>query len=282
MSPTLGLLLVSLLWGATFVAIKEGLSDASPLIFVGLRFLVATVVSLALFPRVHEVRRVISSGIALGVVLAGAYATQTLGLVSTTPSRSAFITGLNVSLVPLWAFSILGQRPGRGSLVGLTLAIPGLWILAAPESLAMGAGEAWTVTCAALFALHVVLLNRWAPKGNAAALLVVQLATTAILCLGFATLLESPRLNVTPRLAVAILGTAVFATAGALWLQLRYQPRVDAARAAMIYATEPAFAAIFAVIWGESIRASGWLGGGLIAAGAFVSEWDARRRDPAF
>jgi drug/metabolite transporter (DMT)-like permease len=279
MTPTLGLLLASALWGGTFVVIKEGLSDSSPLLFVALRFWLATAASLALFPRLRDVRRVLARGAALGVVLAGGYATQTLGLVSTTPSRSAFITGLNVSLVPLWALAILGQRPGWGSVAGLSLAIPGLWLLAAPGSLGFGPGEAWTTACAALFALHVVLLARWARAGETAALLVAQLAVTALLCTAAAGALEIPRFDPTPRLALALLSTSVLATAGALWLQLRFQPRVDASRAAMIYATEPVFAALFALAWGEKIAASTWLGGGLIALGAVVSEWDARRVD---
>lgn len=276
MNPTLGLLFVSLLWGTTFVAVKEGLTDVSPLLFVGLRFLLATLASLALSPRLGDLRRVLRRGVLLGLVLAAGYATQTLGLVSTTPSRSAFITGLNVSLVPIWALAILGQRPGWGSLAGLLFAIPGLWFLAAPESLGFGVGEAWTTACAALFALHVVLLARWARAAETTALLVVQLAVTAVVCLAAAAVFETPRLEPTPRLAAALGTTAILATAIALWLQVRLQPRVDPSRAAMIYATEPAFAALFAVAWGESIPASAWLGGGLIAFGAVLSEWGAK------
>jgi drug/metabolite transporter (DMT)-like permease len=97
-TATAALLLVSALWGGTFVAIKSGLGDASPLLFVGLRFLFATVAALPLLRSRAAFRGALRAGVPLGIVLALAYATQTLGLVTTTPARSAFVTALNVSL----------------------------------------------------------------------------------------------------------------------------------------------------------------------------------------
>jgi drug/metabolite transporter (DMT)-like permease len=277
-TPVLALLLVSVLWGGTFVAIKEGLDDAAPLLFVGLRFLAAALVSLPLLRRHPDLGMALRIGVPLGIVMGAAYAVQTLGLVHTTPARSAFLTGLNASLVPAWGLLLFRHRAPRGALLGLAVAMPGLWLLTAPGAPSFRAGEAWTILCAILFALHVVLLNRWGPEADVAALLVVQLATTAVLCLALAPVAGGLRLDVTPRLAVALLATAILATAGTNWLQIRYQPRLDPSRAGMIYATEPAFAALFALAWGESIGTLAWIGGGLIMAGAAVSEWDARGR----
>jgi drug/metabolite transporter (DMT)-like permease len=273
----LALLLVSLLWGGTFVAIKEGLHDASPLLFVGLRFLIAAVAAAVVArPSRSSLRRGARVGVALGAVLALAYSAQTLGLVTTTPARSAFLTGLNVGLVPLWAAALLRRAPPRRALIGFVLCVPGLWLLTAPGRLAESPGEAWTLGCAVLFAAHVVLVSRWGAAAGTSSLVVTQLATTAALALAASPLLESPRLAVTPRLAAALLATGLLATAGPLWLQMRFQPRVDPSRAALIYATEPVFAALLAVAWGESLDLRAWSGGALIVAGTLISELGAR------
>ena len=278
MRPTAALLLVSALWGGTFVAIKSGLGDASPLLFVGLRFLLATLAALPLLRSRAALRGALRAGIPLGVVLALAYATQTLGLVTTTPAQSAFVTALNVSLVPLWALALFRRTPPLASVAGLVIALPGLWLVTGAGPLDVTEGEAWTIACAALFALHVVLVARWAPTADTAGLLVVQLATTAALALSAAPLLDELHLTATPRLAASLVATAVLATAGTTWLQLRYQPRVDPTRAAVIYATEPLFAALFS--WAcraESFGPATLLGGGLIVLGAVVSERGGKR-----
>lgn len=281
--PTLALLIVSLLWGTTFVAVKTGLDDVSPLLFVGIRFSIATLASVPLLRTASARRPALLAGLPLGAVLALSYATQTMGLSLTTPARSAFVTGLNVAIVPLWALAFLGVRARPLSLLGLAVAVPGLWILTSPGSGGWNAGDAWTLACAVFFALHVVMINRWGPRHDAGGLLVGQLAVTAVLCLAAAPLLEVPRLVPTGRLAIALLITAVLATTGTTWLQLRFQPRVDPTRAALVYATEPLFATGFSWLFtGEVLPPSGWLGGGLIVAGMVMSELGSRSPgDPA-
>lgn len=277
--PTLGLLTVALLWGTTFVAIKAGLDDASPLLFVGIRFGIGALASSVLLPRRAEIRAALGASIPLGIVLAVGYASQTLGLQTTTPARSAFITGVNVALVPLWAILILHRRARWLSLIGLLITLPGLWLLTSPGSQTWGIGDAWTLLCAAFFGLHVVLVNLWGPRHDGSALLVSQLSVTALVCLAAAWVFETPRLHVTPQLGLALLVTAIFATTGTTWLQLRYQPRVDPTRAALIYATEPLFAALFSLwFFGELLPVLGWIGGSLILSGTLLSEFGSRKR----
>jgi drug/metabolite transporter (DMT)-like permease len=275
------LLLVSALWGTTFVAVKSGLSDSSPLFFVGARFTLASAASAFLLRGKTGLSPALRAGVPLGIVLALAYASQTIGLETTTPARSAFVTGLNVAIVPLWTFLLLGRGVKLFSLVGLALALPGLWLLTSPSSHGWHAGDSWTVLCAFLFALHVVLINRIGPRFDSACLLVSQLSVTAVLCFSSAPILESPRLAVTPELCFALLATALFATTGTTWLQLRFQPKVEPTRAALIYATEPLFATFFSFLFtGESLPAKGWAGGGLILAGMVLSELSSRESAP--
>jgi drug/metabolite transporter (DMT)-like permease len=267
------LVLVSLLWGTTFVAVKSALEDASPLLFVGLRFTLAAAGSALLVRRAGDLRRALGAGIPLGVVLAAAYAAQTVGLTTTSPSRSAFITGANVALVPLWGLAWLRTRPRPAALVGLGVVMPGLWLLTAAGSRGWTSGDAWTLVCAVLFALHVVMLNRLAPGRPAGALLAVQLTVTAALALGAAPWLERPAVEMSAKLAGALVLTALLATTGTTWLQIRYQPRVDPTRAALIYATEPVFASGFSfLVLGEVLPGAAWTGAALILAGIVVSE----------
>jgi drug/metabolite transporter (DMT)-like permease len=271
--PTAALLAVSLLWGTTFVAIKSGLADASPLLFVGLRFGVAALAASVLVRGKKPDRAAILRGIPLGVVAASAYATQTLGLAVTTPARSAFITGLNVALVPLWGMLLLHRRPGRLPLLGLALSLPGLWLLTAPGGTGWNRGDTWTLACAILFALHLVLISRAGAKYDIAWLLISQLVVTAVLALAASAALEDVRLAPTGRLLGCVALTALLATTGTTWLQLRFQPRLDPTRVAVIYASEPVFAAILSrIFFGEMLTALAWVGGGLILSGMVLAE----------
>ncbi len=270
----LGLLLVSVIWGTTFVAVKTATQSVSPILFVGIRFALATLAAIPLV-RWHDpgLKDALRAGIPLGIVLAGAYATQTFGLTITTPARSAFVTGLNVSLVPAWALLLTGHRIARLSLAGLILTLPGLWLLTSPGSGSWSPGDSWTVLCAILYALYLVIVERSARRHAAGALLFSQLATTAALALLASPLLEHPRLEPNATLGAALALTAFVATTGTTWLQLKCQPRVGPTRTALIFAGEPVFAAGFSYLWfGEHLGISGWSGGLLILAGMLVSE----------
>jgi drug/metabolite transporter (DMT)-like permease len=277
------LLVVSVLWGTTFVAVKSALDDASPLLFVALRFALATAGSTFLLRGGGDFRAALRPGIVLGVALALGYATQTMGLTLTTPSRSAFVTGINVALVPLWALALFGRAPRALSLVGLAVSVPGLWLLTDPGTGGWGAGESWTLLCAIFFALHVALLAGLAPDRPIGALLVVQLGVSSVLCFAASALIEEPRLRSSATLGGALLLTALLATTGTTWLQLRFQPRVEPTRAALIYATEPVFASIFSwLVFRETLAGLGWAGAGLILLGMTLAELGGQgEADPA-
>jgi drug/metabolite transporter (DMT)-like permease len=108
---------------------------------------------------------------------------------------------------------------------------------------------------------------------------VTQLAATSVHCVLASPLLETPRVVATSELALALLVTAVFAGVFVSWLQIRYQPRVDPTRAAVVYVTEPVFAAFFSWwITGEVFAPIGWIGAALILSGMLLSELGGARR----
>lgn len=279
---SLALLLATLIWGGTFVSVKLALTDATPLLFVAVRFAIGAVGALVLFRRDPAAKRAFLVGLPIGVVLCAGYASQTIGLQTTTPARSAFITALSIVLVPFWAACISRARPRRWQVIGLLLAVPGLWLVTAPADgfdhasfvSAWSPGDSWTVACAICFGLHVALISHYAGQLPIGSFLISQLATTSALAFLASSLLETPRIAWTGSVLFALFLTGILATTFTTWIQLRYQPRVSAARVAVILAMEPVFGTLFSwVFYGERLSVAGWCGGGLILLGLCLSEW---------
>ena len=197
LAADLALVVITLIWGATFVVVKEALESVSTLLFLALRFSLATIVLGLLFgrrllaesPGPHALR----AGLLVGASLFLGYLLQTLGLRSATPARSAFITGLSMVLVPLYAAAFDQVRPSRSCWAGVTLATLGLYLLASPGSGGrLATGDLLTLGCAAAFALHVLLLGRLSTRTSVAFLAFAQVAVTAALSLATFSWAEAP------------------------------------------------------------------------------------------
>ena len=272
----IALLGAAAVWGGTFVVVKRALEDASPFVFLAARFLVGSAVLAWIFRRrILPVRfDQIRDGSLLGLFIGGGFALQTLGLLHTTPSRSAFITGLYVVFVPLLAAALGMRGITAGSLLGAGLALAGLWLMTAGSAGGgSGRGEALTVACAILFAAHIVWVDILTRRHDAGAMAFWQVAVTAVACLPLALLAERPRFEPTPSLLAAIAITGVAATALTLAVQNSVQARTTPSRAAIIFATEPVFAAVTSfAVEGEIMTGAAAAGAGIILAGMLVAE----------
>ena len=209
----------------------------------------------------------------LGVTLLwGGYSLQTWGLAFTTPSRSAFITSTAVLLVPGVAFLALRVRPTRGVGLGVMPATVGLWMLTQPGSGGFGRGESLTGLCALSYAAHIVALGHLAPRFRSLPLATLQLAMVAV-CGATATLaFETPSLALPLRAWAAVGFLGVFCTAVAVLVQTWAQRRIPAARAALLFALEPVFAAaIAALALGDRLSPGELLGGLLVVVGVVVA-----------
>ena len=272
---------VSFVWGATFVVIKNALADASPLVFVFLRFALASGVLLAIFGRRDSLRQpgVPWAGALIGFFLCAGYVFQTAGLEFTTPAKSAFITALSVVLVPLVLVLFFRHRLRLWTLVGVGVAVVGLFFLTVPPGeFTIGRGDLMTLACALAFTGHIVAVGHYAPRYGVGGLAVWQVAAA----LGWAALaaplagvtgLETLRLNWTPGLAMALVISAVLATAVAFSVQTWAQQFTPSTHTAIIYSLEPVFAALTSyVVVGERLGSRGLLGAGLILAGVLLAE----------
>jgi drug/metabolite transporter (DMT)-like permease len=271
----LWLLLATFFWGVTFVAVKDAMAHATPLAFLGARFALAGAL---LLPFCYKSLKTLSlegwrDGAILGTFLFAGFAFQTAGLVHTTPTRSAFITGLSVILVPPLSLLMLKKTVGPWLYLGALLAAAGLYLLSRPESGGFNRGDILTACCAVCFALEIVLVQIYTRRHGTLPMLMVQIFTTVGLSGSLIWLFEKPVMNLNPALWLDLLVTSLLATVGSLLIQFHFQKQTSAARAAVIYTLEPLFAALFSyMIFGEKLNAAAWLGAGMIMAGMLASE----------
>lgn len=273
------LLAIAFIWGATFVLVKQALEDASTLLFLALRFSLAAAVLAAAYRRRLPCPRpggaaALGGGLLTGLCLFGGYLCQTLGLRLTTPSKSAFLTGLAIPLVPLLAALILRVPPSVAELAGIAVATAGMALMTLPGGeLAVNPGDLLTLGAAFFFALHLLAVGHYSPRDGFERLSFLQVVTVALLALGSFWWAEAPFLHRSLTLAGAVAVTGILATALALTVQAWAQRHTSFTRTAVIFAAEPVFAAgtSFAVL-GETLTPRGWLGAALILAGILVVE----------
>jgi drug/metabolite transporter (DMT)-like permease len=236
------LLVVTAVWGWTFVVVKDAVTQYPTLPFLQIRFALALLV-MALFVRRLPKRRELRIGAIVGAVLAAGYLTQTWGLTMTSPGNAGLITGLLVVFTPILN-RIFGAPIHWWTWVATLLSLAGLLFLTGGPSGA-GLGDILVLACAVLFALHIVLLGRWSPGLPAAPLAMIQMATcTVIFSAGGTWSLRPPSGSVW--IAIAI--TGVFASAFGFYIQTWSQAFISPNRTALILATEPAWALAASVV----------------------------------
>lgn len=271
---------IAAIWGFTFPAMQLALRDATPLAFVSLRFAVASVALAVIFRRRALCARpgAILYGALLGLCLASGSVLQTFGLLYTTASKSAFITALYVVLVPPISIVLTRVRPRVTSLVAVAVAGIGLAEITSVRMHGLNTGDLLTVGCSLAFGLHIVVAEVAAPKHDPVALGFWQTLTTAVA--SSIAMLAAGRAHfaVTPWTVIALVVTSLLATALAFTVQMWAQRETSGTHAALIFATEPVFAAIFAaLIQREWLGVRGLVGAALILTAIVVSEIGARR-----
>jgi drug/metabolite transporter (DMT)-like permease len=274
------LALIAAIWGSTFVIVKGALEDASVLLFLALRFTLAAAALALLFrQRLEWGRSTVFGGAFAGLFLIAGYILQTEGLRSTTASKSGFLTGLYIVLVPLLSAAVYRIVPEWREVLGVGIAAVGMALLTLDgPSLRIEYGDALTVLAAVAFAAHILLLGRIAKDGSTATLSLAQIVTGAAVCWMAIPMLEQPRIQWTPRLIVALLITGVIATAFVFAAQTWAQKHTTPTRTALLFALEPVFAAVTGIlVAGERFTGRAALGALLILAGILRVEMKPHR-----
>jgi drug/metabolite transporter (DMT)-like permease len=272
----LALVGVAAVWGFTFPVVKDAVEVIPPNQFLAVRFGIAAALMTLVFGRAlrrFTLPQLLASA-AAGIALFAGYAFQTIGLQHTTASNAGFITGLFVVFTPMLTALLLKRLPSRRALVGVGLATAGLVLLGfRPRGFRFGYGEALVLLCAVSFAVHIVILGRFARDMPAGPLTTVQMWVTAALSAWASLFVETPVDVASRDVWLAIVLTAVYASAIAFFIQTRAQQVVSPTRTALILVSEPAFAGLFGfVLLGETLTIAGWLGAGLILSGMVNAE----------
>lgn len=298
----LALLLVTVIWGWTFVWMKQailavdlvlGKANASSgiALFNALRFGIAAACVAAFIP---SSRRELSGeawrgGFWIGVLLFLGFGLQMLGLAEISPAVSAFLTSLYVLFTAVVTASLTRRGPSFALFLGVVLATCGAGFIRGRPELSFNGGELLTVACAVLFALHILATDRitkkvhpmpvtltsfvWVAAGNGILFAISLRGAGSPGAAQIAGLLE------TRGFAVPLVLSSVLATVVALSLMNHFQRRLDPVRAAILYAFEPIWAALFGILCGtDAFTVYLWLGGGLLLAGNLVAEIGQRRR----
>lgn len=278
----LGLVGVALIWGFTFITVKKALEHVPVFEFLALRFWLAAIVLGLVFRRqVAGLGRAgWRAGVLIGLALFVGYVFQSVGLQYTRASNAGFVTGLFVVIAPLLSTVFLHRRPSPGVVAGIVLATVGLGLLSITDAGGFRRGDLIVLGAAFFFAVHIVLLGRFAPEHSPAGLAVVQILVAAALSTVLTVVAEDPVAPTHGDVVSGVLITGILASAAAFLIQSTAQRYVSPSRTAVILVTEPAFAGLFGVVvLGEALALRGWLGAGLILAGMLVAELAPHRGD---
>ena len=274
--PDLALLLAVFIWGATFTVVKQSLQYTTPFLFLTLRFALAlAIITLWVAPVLRSLtRRELVGGVLTGGALFLGFSFQTWGLVYTSASKSAFITGLNVVLVPFFLWGITRRRIRASRWAAAGMATLGLFMLTDPTGAAgLNRGDLLTVGCAFAFAGQIIFLGIYAPTSHTLRYFWVQLATMVALAAAATLAVGGWQLTPSTTLWWGLGVTGVVATALAFLAQTWAQRRTSPTRTALILTMEPVFGAGFAVLAaGEILPLTAWLGGALIVAAILWAE----------
>jgi len=271
----LALLLVTLIWGSTFVVVRDAVSVYPVFGFLTLRFGLATLGMLVISWR--RLRKLgwwgLGAGASIGLFLFGGYAFQTLGLQYTSATKAGLITGLQTVSVPIFTALLVRRMPPRHVLLATLLAIVGLGMIALNGNLALARGDLLVLACALSFGAHITAVGILAPRTDALALTTVQIAFVAVAS-GVASIFGEGIPRSVPNLAWgAAAFTGLLATCIAYGIQNTVSKYTTPTHTGIVFAMEPVFAALFGyLLASERLSPRAVFGGCLILLAVLIAE----------
>jgi len=270
--PVALLLSVTIIWGSTFAIMKDSLDRLNVDSFLAWRFIIAALLMAIVRPQSlrHINLHFLIRGVIIGLILGTGYILQTFGLTLTSVAKTGFITGLYAIFTPLIAAGLFKHSVTKVQWLAVVLSMVGLAILAL-KGLSLGLGEFLVVLSALFFALHIIALGRWSPGRDAYALTIIQMATVGLLALisTAKTGLHAPH---DKGMWVAIIYTAIFASAFAFMVQTWTQSFMSATSVGIILTMEYVFAAVFGILLvHEHLTLRVAIGGGCMMIGLYLA-----------
>lgn len=247
----IGLFAAAMIWGSTFLLMKETLNSVSTYHLLAIRFSVAAAVLGFLFHAHLRAldRRLFGRGFLLGAFLFAAYALQTEGLKSISPGKSAFLSAVYCIFVPFLGWMFLHRKPTARQLFSGAVCLVGIALISLDSSLEPGKGELLTLSGGLFFSLHIVDLAHIAGKLPMIALTVLQFSASALMAWGVSFLLDEPAAHLTPGISASLLYLCIVGTTTAFLLQNFAQKHISASTASLILGFEAVFGAFFSFLF---------------------------------
>ena len=285
------LLLTTMIWGGSFVVLKDTLSALPPSWLLAIRFLLAGLITTLVFWRSlcdNLDGSHLLAGAIIGVTGGAAYLVQNIGLVSTTPAKNAFLTATYCAMVPFVYWAVGRGRPHWNNLAAAVLCVCGTFLVTLGGaaggfgSLSMGQGDVLSLVGAFFFAVNIVAISVFAPAHDALTLSVVQLYVFGLFSAAAALVLGEPvptAATFTPEVVAKLAYVILLATVFAIIMQNTAQAHVESAQAALLMSFESVFGGVFSIIfYHEQVTVPMLMGFGLIFAAILVSELVGRSR----
>ena len=268
------LLTTTFFWGVTFTVVKQAIESVDVFVFLAQRFILAfaLILPIGLYKGKQLDGATVLKGIVMGVFLFGAYAFQTVALVYTTASNTGFLTGLNVVMVPILAALVLKQRISLAVKLAVILSVAGLLLLCGNGSWDLNRGDLLATLCAAFVSLHIICTGEFVRRSDFYWLTVIQLGMVALLSYSGALMRGKEVLVWYPHLIVPLLVCSIIATVFAFLVQTSMQRYISHTNTALIFCTEPVFAALYAwLVLNERLGVYGYVGALCILCGMMIS-----------
>lgn len=272
----LTLLGIAVIWGTSFVVLKNVLDSISTLWLLAIRFLTSAVFMLLFtWKKIGGInRQCLRGGIIMGIALLVAYVFQTYGLVYTTPGKNAFLTATYCVLTPFLAWLVYRRNPGLSSYVAAVLCITGVGFVSLSEGFtAINLGDMLTLVCGIFFAVQIIVMEEYRESGDAAVLSMIEFTTAGVVFLILALLFEPIPKAVPASSVFGILYLSVMCTAICFFLQAWGMQYTSSSAAAMLMTLESVFGALASVLfYHEKITLKMFIGFALIFAAVVISE----------
>lgn len=271
----LALLAAALIWGSSFVIMKNTVDDVPVFLLLAIRFSIAFVVLGAVFfRRLRGLdRRFILGGMLCGAMLITAYSLQTFGLVGTTPGKNAFLTAVYCVLVPFLAWIFFRKRPTMWNWLAAVLCVAGIGLVSLNGGLTIAPGDALSLLSGVCYALHIIALSRLGEKGDVFALSIIQFGTTALLAWLLHLLTVPADVHLPLRIWPQLGYLSVLCTCVAITLQALGQKLTPPSQSAILLSLESVFGVLFSLLLGaEALSFQLFSGFALIFLSVIVSE----------
>jgi len=277
----ISLIIVTIFWGTSFPVTSLALRDMSPYAFLTYRYILSAVIMLILtHKKLKNLNKAtFKAALYIGGTLFFGTIIQTVGLLYTTPSKSGFISGLSVVLVPLLIGIVSRKLPDNKTILGVIFSVAGLFLISINKASPINFGDILTLSCAFLFATQILVVDSFAKDKDIMLLTAMQIVIVACLGIILSLLLGKLSIKFTLLSIAAIIYTSLFCTVAAYIVQNKMQPYLKPTHAAIIFLLEPVAGAASSVFIGDKLSGRAYFGAALILFGMLITSIKIRKND---